>query len=267
MRLQNDKEFKNGYNSITELAGKHSKMLMDFGVLKLSEKQEFSDDAKLEKLYVLLYGEIEILCDGKTYTAKRKDYFTDEVFTLDVPMTKSVKIIGIAKDSEVIVIRTENTRDFEVKVRNSENSTFETRGQATLNGAAERIVKTMQDHRIAPESNIMLGEDVHYPGKWSGFPSHSHNQPEIYFYKFLPDNGFGLLKLGDEGVLLEHNNAILIDPDLVHPQVTAPGYAMYYLWVIRHLDGNPYLGPTMEEQHRWSEKPGAKYWPDLQADL
>ena len=103
---------------------------------------------------------------------------------------------------------------------------------------------------------------MHYPGKWSGFPSHSHAQPEIYFYKFYPQNGFGLLRLGEEGVLLEHNDTVLIEPNKVHPQVAAPGYAMYYLWVIRHLEGNPYIKPDFDPQHLWVEQPGAKYWPD-----
>ena len=25
-----------------------------------------------------------------------------------------------------------------------------------------------------------------------------------------------------------------------HQQVTAPGYEMYYVWLIRHLDGDPW---------------------------
>lgn len=50
---------------------------------------------------------------------------------------------------------------------------------------------------------------------------------------------------------------------LVHPQVSAPGYAMYYIWVIHHLEGNPYIKPDFEEQHLWVEQPGAKYWPDI----
>jgi 5-deoxy-glucuronate isomerase len=70
------------------------------------------------------------------------------------------------------------------------------------------------------------------------------------------------MKLGDEAVLLEHNDTVKIAPNLVHPQVAAPGYAMYFLWVIRHQEGNPYIQPTFEEEHVWVEKPEAKYWPD-----
>ena len=145
-------------------------------------------------------------------------------------------------------------------IRAQDDIVEEVRGQGFMNEAGTRIVRTAQDVKLSPESNIMFGEDMHYPGKWSGFPSHSHAQPEIYFYKFYPQNGFGLLRLGEEGVLLEHNDTVLIEPNKVHPQVAAPGYAMYYLWVIRHLEGNPYIKPDFDPQHLWVEQPGAKYW-------
>lgn len=186
----------------------------------------------------------------------------DDLWCLDMPKNGDVKITGLAEDSEVAVLRTENERDFPAVIRCGDAITKEIRGQGYMNEAGTRIVRTAQDIRLSPESNIMFGEDVHYPGKWSGFPSHSHEQPEIYYYKFYPEDGFGLLRLGDDAVLLEHNDTVEIIPNMVHPQVAAPGYAMYYLWAIRHLDGNPYIKPTFDPKYLWVEKPGAKYWPE-----
>lgn len=263
MRLKQEKAFEQGYTSITELDGKHAEMLMDFGILKLTTGMQFTDNKPLERIFVLLYGEIEIEYNGKVVRANRPTYTNDTIWSINLPRNIEITIRGIAKDSEVAVIRTENDKDFAPAIRAGKDIVNEVRGKGFMNEAGTRIVRTAQDYRIFPDSNIMFGEDMHYPGKWSGFPSHSHKQPEIYFYKFYPENGFGLLKLGDEGVLLEHNDTILIEPDKVHPQVAAPGYAMYYLWVIRHLDRNPYLGPDFEEQHLWVEKEGAKYWPDI----
>jgi hypothetical protein len=37
MIVRKEKEFEKGYNSITELHGKISDMLLDFGILKLEE--------------------------------------------------------------------------------------------------------------------------------------------------------------------------------------------------------------------------------------
>ena len=246
MRIQQKEPFKTGYNAITELNGKHSDMMMDFGILKLEKGTQFEEECSLERAYLLICGEIEVSFEGKTVKARRESFLDDDLWCLNVAAGVKVKITGIAADSEVAVMRTENDRNFESAVRCGDAIVKEVRGKGFMNEAGTRIVRTAQDHRLTPESNLMLGEDVHYPGKWSGFPSHSHVQPEIYFYKFYPENGFGLLKLGDEGILLEHNDTVKIIPNKVHPQVTAPGYAMYYIWVIRHLDGNPYLGPDFQ---------------------
>lgn len=263
MKIQQKEPFKIGYNGITEIDGRCSEMMMDYGILKLTNGTKFEDNNELEKVFLLVYGEIEIEWENNTRIFKRESFLDNDFIALNVPYDVEVKITGIAEDSEVAVFRTENSTRFNSIVRDESNSVIETRGEGTMNGAGTRIVKTLMDKSLAPESNFMFGEDVHYPGKWAGFPSHSHNQPEIYYYKFYPENGFGLLKLGDEGVLLEHNDTVTIDPDLVHPQVAAPGYAMYFLWIIRHLEGNPYLKPTFEEEHLWVEKPGAKYWPEV----
>lgn len=262
MRLHQETPFREGYQAITELNGKHSDMMMDFGILKLNEGTTFQDNAPLERVYVLLYGEIRVTYNGVEVTASRKSFLDDDLWCLNMPRTGDVTIVGVAADSEVAVIRTENDRDFAPVVRCGDAIVNEIRGKGFMNEAGTRIVRTAQDIRLSPESNIMFGEDVHYPGKWSGFPSHSHPQPEIYYYKFYPENGFGLLRLGDEAILLEHNDTVKIMPNKVHPQVAAPGYAMYYLWCIRHLDGNPYIKPNFDPQHLWVEQPGAKYWPE-----
>lgn len=262
MKIAQKHDFEPGYTAITALDGDHSQMLMDFGILRLNEGMEFTDDKPLERAFVLLYGQIEVTYNGQTVCGTRATYTDDTIWCVNLPKGVSATIRGIAQDSQVAVIRTENDRDFAPVVRSGEQIVEEVRGKGYMNEAGTRIVRTAQDKRLTPASNLMFGEDMHYPGKWSGFPSHSHVQPELYFYKFYPEGGFGLLRLGDEGVVLEHNDTVLIEPNLVHPQVSAPGYAMYYLWIIRHLEGNPYLGPDFEEQHLWVERPGAKYWPD-----
>ncbi len=263
MKIKQNTDFATGYNSIVEYDGKFSEMMMDFGILKLTDNTVFTDSKAFEKVFLLLYGEVKIEWEDKQEIVKRTSFLDDDFWCLNVASNVSVTITGLCSDSEVAIFRTPNDIIFDSAVRNKDNSVIEIRGKGSMNEAGTRVVKTMMDKMLSPQSNFMFGEDVHYPGKWAGFPSHSHNQPEVYFYKFYPQNGFGLVKLGDEGVLVEHNDTITIDPDLVHPQVAAPGYAMYFLWIIRHLEGNPYLAPTFEQQHLWVEQPGAKYWPEI----
>lgn len=37
----------------------------------------------------------------------------------------------------------------------------------------------------------------------------------------------------------------------LHPQAVAPGFQMYTCWMIRHLDGNPWLQTTRNEDERY----------------
>jgi 5-deoxy-glucuronate isomerase len=36
---------------------------------------------------------------------------------------------------------------------------------------------------------------------------------------------------------------------------------MFYIWVIRHLDGNRYGTPTFVPEHTWVTDPKAGIWP------
>jgi len=61
---------------------------------------------------------------------------------------------------------------------------------------------------------------------------------------------------------VKHNSTVFIVENETHPQAAAPGYAMWYLWVIRHLDGEPYIQPVFVTQHEWVKNPDASIWPD-----
>lgn len=262
MRLKQNGPFQDGYNSIVEHNGKHSDMLMDFGVLELGIENIYKDGMELEKVVVLLSGEIEVNYDGKIARAKRANCFDENLWCLNVDKYTSYEIRGIAENSEIAIIRTENENLFSPSIYEKQRITSEIRGDNTMMDAGRRIVRTAMDVRLTPHSNIMFGEDVHIPGRWAGFPSHHHRQPEIYFYKFWPEDGFGLLRHGDDAILLEQNDTVKIMPNQVHPQVAAPGYAMYFLWIIRHLPGDPYIKPTFDEKYLWTEEPDTKYWPE-----
>ncbi len=237
-------------------------MMMDFSILKLNKGTKYNNNDPKERLFLLLNGEAVLRVGDKEFTVKRGNIFDDGPWSLHLPENIEVEIEGCAQGTEFAVHSTENEKKFDVKLYGPEDCRIEIRGEGQMNEAGTRMVRTILDHDNAPYANLMLGEDVHYPGKWAGFPSHSHKQPEIYFYRFMPEQGFGLLKLGDQGVCLEQNDTVLILPELVHPQVAAPGYAMYFLWVIRHLEGNPYIRPTFEEKHLWVEDPKAVIWPE-----
>jgi 5-deoxy-glucuronate isomerase len=47
---------------------------------------------------------------------------------------------------------------------------------------------------------------------------------------------------------------------LDHAQVSAPGYGMYYLWIVRHLPRRPYKGFTFTPAHTWLLDPARQGW-------
>lgn len=36
---------------------------------------------------------------------------------------------------------------------------------------------------------------------------------------------------------------------------------MYFCWMIRHLDNNPWVDRVIEKEHEWLLEPDAKIWP------
>jgi 5-deoxy-glucuronate isomerase len=96
-----------------------------------------------------------------------------------------------------------------------------------------------------------LGEVINSPGKWSSYPPHHHLQPEFYHYRFTLPQGYGHAELGDDILKIRHGDTVEIPGGLDHAQVSAPGYGMYYLWVVRHLPKQPYTGFEFTREHEW----------------
>ncbi|MCG8482288.1 MAG: 5-deoxy-glucuronate isomerase, partial [Clostridia bacterium] len=100
MRLKQKEPFHAGYNSITELSGKHSEMLMDFGILKLEKGKTFADPTNLEKVAILLSGEIEVSYNSKKVKVQRDNCFDDNLWCLNTDENTPYEILGIAENSE-----------------------------------------------------------------------------------------------------------------------------------------------------------------------
>ena len=117
------------------------------------------------------------------------------------------------------------------------------------------IVRTIFDGRNRPQAKLVLGEVVTFPGRWSSYPPHHHPQPEIYHYRFTDPRGYGHAELGDDVLKVQQHDTIKILDFNDHSQVAAPGYGMYYIWAIRHLDGDPYTVPEFTREHAWLNAP------------
>jgi 5-deoxy-glucuronate isomerase len=261
MLIRQPEGFSYGYIPITESGGRHSETLMDFGILRLRPGDRVDSSAGLERAYLLLDGEVELAWGGGERRIQRHSLFDEPPWCLQLPAGATVTITAGAREAELAYQATANPASFAPRLHSPQECREEERGKGTMREAATRIVRTIFDDSNAPHSNLVLGEAVTYPGRWSSYPPHHHPQPEIYHYRFLPAHGFGLTAIGEQAHVLHNGDTVLIREGEAHPQVSAPGYAMYYLWVIRHLEGNRYVTPTFVPEHRWVMDPRAKIWP------
>jgi 5-deoxy-glucuronate isomerase len=169
--------------------------------------------------------------------------------------------IEAARAAEFTVYRTKNRKPFRPALYRAEDVADERRGQGQVGNACLRLVRTIFDRRNSDaNAELVLGEVVTLPGRWSSYPPHHHAQPEIYHYRFTKPQGYGHAELGDEVLKVRQNDTVKILAGLDHAQCAAPGYGMYYAWVIRHLPDNPYTVPEFTAEHRWVMEPGADHW-------
>jgi 5-deoxy-glucuronate isomerase len=275
MRIKNP-GLKNGLNQIVTDSGKpfnpeNPNAMMNFSSLILSENSSYQTDVSKERAIILLNGiacvKWNISNEDKNremvseIEMRRTSVFDENPWVLSIPAKLNCTILSKKKDTEFLIFETENLKFFSPRLFTPNDCVSENRGAGTMKETSTRVVRTVFDYKNHPESNLVIGEVINYPGKWSSYPPHHHPQPEIYHYRFFPEQGFGFGMLNDDGVLIKHGDSTLIIHDDVHSQTSAPGYAMWYLWAIRHLEGNPYGPVTFLEEHKWVMDKDAKIWP------
>ncbi len=264
MLIKREMTFADGYTSIVEQKGRYADMLMDFGILKMQKDHTVSNEDDLERAYLLIEGDVVFEWEGKRVEARRSSCFDENPWVLHLPGKVGVTITCRSQQAELAIQKTENCKRFQSKIYSQEECRSEQFGAGTMNETSTRTVRTVFDAANAPDSNMVIGEVINHPGKWSSYPPHDHPQPEVYHFRFLPENGFGYSGQGEDVVMVKDGDTVTIPPFLVHPQVAAPGYAMYYIWMIPHLE-NTRFGPDSRnwlDEHNWVMDPKAKIWPE-----
>ena len=248
-----------GLSHIADLRGE---MKMDFDVLVLSKGETYRDDRELEKAYLLVAGEVRFDYDGKTYTQARSNCFDEPPTALHVCKSTAVALTALSETCEIDILRTDNEREFESRLYLPKDTPDEFRGAGLMHETSTRIVRTIFDYRNAPYANLVLGEVIGFPGKWSSYPPHFHPQPEVYFYRFDKPQGFGAGFANGELHRTGHNGLLVIQSGF-HSQVAVPGYGLYYVWGIRHLPNDPWKKTRIDEpEHLWMLKPDAEFLSD-----
>ena len=251
-------QLHSGYNSYIDMNTDDMGTQMDVGlvVLEAGESYTYQDAAK-EAALLLFEGKVTFAWNGQSVEAQRKETISCDAWCLHVCRDTAVTVT--AQDhAEIYVQATLNDRAFDAKMYGPADIQVQRAGsKGELMGCMRRDIRTFFDYENAPYSNMVLGEVLSYPGKWSSYPPHFHPQPEVYFYRFDYPQGFGAGFANGEIYKSEHNGLAVINHGF-HSQTTAPGYAECYAWGIRHLDGDPWKKTRIDEpEHAWLWKDDA----------
>jgi len=248
--LKRNDHLNKGINKICD--GQKDSVFMDVFLLKTeTEKTEVFFSEELEVAFLLISGHVRFKVNNAVYEADRPNCFTYDPYCLHVCHDTTVEIESI-NDAEILIQTMTNANDFIPKWYDRDNIDIQVSSCSELIATTKRKVVTILDLQRAPYSKMVLGEVINLPGIWSSYPPHHHPQPEVYFYKFDKPQGFGTCFIGDDAYKVVDNSIAFIDGNKTHPQNAAPGYAMYYVWMIPHLKGNPWLKTRVyDTDHEW----------------
>ncbi len=231
-----------------------------FGVVSLPAGETLAREAEeKETALIILSGACTVRGEGFAFEnlGQRKDVFSGKPASVYLPAGNAYTIEAVTP-VEVAVCRVDSDRKGQPAVIAPEDVKEVTIGRDNWTRTAYLIV----DDRV-PAHYLFIGEAIVPPGNWASFPPHRHdvdalpdevNMEEIYFFRFDHPGGFGIQKIYtddrsiDETITFEENDVTML-PEGYHPVVAAPGYKMYYLWIMAGVERKFISRP--DPAHRW----------------
>jgi 5-deoxy-glucuronate isomerase len=250
---------KDGYLPLVK-PGKDGIDLLEVGVLRLAAGATYRSDSEGQEVCVVLLGGLANATVGETsFTSigSRATVFGGRPTTLFVPPGQKWKIEAVGA-LEACVAKVPSDLLGEPRVIGPEKVKVSTRGK----DACERTIHDIIDPGF-PSQKLLVGETYNQPGKWSSYPPHKHdtaNPPEetrmeeVYLFKIQPQQGFGFQRVYspekklDETFVIKNNSLVKL-PYGYHPVAAAPGYALYYLWILAGEPRNYILHD--DPDHQW----------------
>ena len=252
--------FRPGLTTITRWDDANEPTGIGFAVLVLAAGESYRETTETETALLLMAGRAALTAGNRQAQFARVSLFDDRPSAAHLPAHVEL-VIAAETTCEFTIYRTANEKPFAPRLFLPADTADEHRGKGQVGGACLRLVRTIFD-RANSDANaeLVLGEVVTLPGRWSSYPPHHHPQPEVYHYRFTHPQGYGHAELGESVLKIRPYDTVKIPAGNDHAQCAAPGYGMYYAWAIRHLPGNPYIVPEFTAEHRWTMEPSAPVW-------
>jgi 5-deoxy-glucuronate isomerase len=243
-------------------AGKETD-LIGLAVADVDASQPLELSLPDEALVVVLHGVLDVEVDGEGLgqAGGRANVFEAQADAVYLPPGASARFTAVGSGAAV-AIATAPLADAPAArariIRPADQRVNEV-GQ----GNWARQVRTI----LGPEheaGRLLVGETINPPGNWSSYPPHKHDEhrpplevqlEEVYLFEVDPPGGFGVQLVYDEqgeDVRSVRGGDVAIIKSGYHPVVAAPGYSLYYLWV---MAGNGRaMAPFLDPQHAWLQE-------------
>ena len=252
--------FPDGRTIITRFDETEHNTGMSVEVLRLPAGESLTLTTEIETAWLLMEGEVNGTAGGEIFNFHRTSLFDESSSCIHVSAGTLVELL-CSTDCEFTVFSCDNDKKFATRVYMPEDVTNEPRGKGQVDDRCLRFVRTIfDDSNSHPNAELVLGEVITFQGGWSSYPPHHHAQPEIYHYRFTEAQGYGHAELGESVLKVRNYDTVKILDENDHAQCAAPGYGMYYSWVIRHLPDNRYTVPKFTEEHTWILQPDSQFW-------
>ncbi|MCC7070289.1 MAG: 5-deoxy-glucuronate isomerase, partial [Deltaproteobacteria bacterium] len=223
---------------------------MDCAIVRQRAGETIARSDEKECAWLLIEGSVEARAGEARAALSRASLFDERPSVVHAGPGTEVQL-SARSDVEWLLVRASNPTRFSPRIFLPAECQSEPRGKGLVQDACLRVVRLVFDLDTRPESQLVLGEVINLAGRWSSFPPHHHGQPELYHYRFSKPQGYGHAELGDEVLKVKSHDTVKITGAVDHPQVAAPGYGMYYAWIVRHRPNDPYRGFTFAPEHAW----------------
>lgn len=236
--------------------------LIGLALADLEAGGSFESPGKLETAVVVLNGVVDVEADGESLgtAGGRSSVFEGPGHTIYAPPGTALRLSASGLAQLAIATAPGGAgAPSKARIIGPGDQRIGEAGK----GNWRRDIRTI----LGPEhaaSRLLLGETINPPGNWSSYPPHKHDRQrppeevrlqEVYFYKVDPAGGFGVqIRYDDAGAetFIVHDGDVVSIPSGYHPVVAAPGYSLYYLWVMAG-DGRQ-MAPYLDPAHAWVQE-------------
>jgi 5-deoxy-glucuronate isomerase len=250
---------KDGYTPLVK-PGKDGIDLIEFGILRVPAGGRYRSASDGQEVCIVLLAGLANVTVGEAQFSSigsRATVFAGRATTLHIPPGLKFKVEAVGA-LEAAIAKAPSDLAGESGLIGPEKVKVNTRGKDTF----ERQVHDIIDFNF-PSKNLLVGETFNQPGKWSSYPPHKHERmappdetrmEEVYFFKLNPSQGFGFQRVYspdqkfDQAYVIRDNSLTKL-PFGYHPTAAAPGYSLYYLWVLAGVPRNYTLYD--DPDHKW----------------